>query len=61
MSKKYKVDKSLLCAEIDRSSFTTKQWFLKQEDYCLETCDQCKELEILKKIMWELRRLNKKT
>ncbi len=54
--KNCKIDINKVVKEKDRAGLTGKQLWHKKRNFCLEECKQCSELNILKKIYWELRK-----
>ena len=54
--KKCKLDINKVVKEKDKASLTAKQLWYKKRNYCLQECKQCAELDMLKKIYWELRK-----
>lgn len=56
MSDTYSGDYSECCPEIDRAKLSKRQLWYKKYKYCLNDCQKCSELQILKKILWELRK-----
>lgn len=49
-------EKNTICPENERAELSTKERWYKQRKYCLRTCNKGTELELLKKIYWELRK-----
>lgn len=49
-------DKDMICPEIDKAKFTAKELWYQSYKHCLNECKKCKEIDILKKILWELRK-----
>ncbi len=52
----YSKDREKICPELNKSNFTGKELWYQSYKHCLNKCKKCKELEILKKILWELRK-----
>jgi len=54
--KKCKLNIKKILSEKEISGLSVKQLWYKKRNYCIQECGQCNELDILKKIYWELRK-----
>jgi len=58
MSNEYNLNEfEELCSEQDLSQYSAKEIWYKKYQYCLYECVKCDEIHILKKILWELRKV----
>ena len=51
-------EKAKICPEEERANISSKEFWYKKYLYCLDSCTKCTEIDLLKKIYWELRKLN---
>ena len=58
MADQFKMD--CICEETDKATHSARQLWHKKYKHCLEECEKCSELQILKKMLWEMRKPTKK-
>jgi len=50
--------KEIILPSSERASKSEKEFWYAKRNYCLETCKGCKDVDLFKKIYWELQKLN---
>ncbi len=58
MTKLKKTDYENICKSSERAKKSKKEIWHLHRKYCLDKCDNCTDLDIQKKIYFELKRLN---
>jgi len=56
MSNEYSEDYLACCPEEERAKLSKREVWYRKYQYCIHDCQKCGELQILKKILWELRK-----